>query len=186
VLEPRTQSRANGGAVATRSRRGGCLYSPDVNAEFNWWLLIVGLVVGAGLVWLVVADSRRREVDVSEAERAGEARWIAEAMTDAGRGVDDEDVLDILRLHAAYLAATPPDETFEGPADDVGGDARWVAVRGATGPAPSGTERRPMAHPIDAEPAGARDAARDAGGMAPVRPLPLGRVDGSDRKGGPA
>jgi hypothetical protein len=55
-----------------------------VNAEFNWWLLIVGLVVGAGLVWLVMADSRRREVDVSEAERDGEAQWIAEAMIEAG------------------------------------------------------------------------------------------------------
>ncbi len=49
-------------------------YSRVVNSEFNWWLLIVGLVVGAGLVWLVVADSRRREVDVNEAEREGEAR----------------------------------------------------------------------------------------------------------------
>jgi hypothetical protein len=68
-----------------------------VNAEFNWWLLIVGLVVGAGLVWLVVADTRRREVDVSEAERAGEARWIAETMAAAGRAIGDRDVLDILR-----------------------------------------------------------------------------------------
>jgi hypothetical protein len=31
-----------------------------MNAEFNVWLLIVGLVVGAGLVWLVIMDSRRR------------------------------------------------------------------------------------------------------------------------------
>ena len=84
-----------------------------MNAEFNWWLLIVGLVVGAGLVWLVVADSRRREVDVTELEREGEAQWIADAMTDAGRRVDETDVLDILRLHAAYLAAAPPDESFD-------------------------------------------------------------------------
>ena len=43
---------------------GRSLYFAAVNAEFNWWLLIVGLVVGAGLVWLVVLDSRRREADV--------------------------------------------------------------------------------------------------------------------------
>src|SRR5258706_13666498 len=94
------------GEAAARQRDKPCsAYSRVVNSEFNWWLLIVGLVVGAGLVWLVVADSRRREVDVNEAEREGEARWIAEAMTDAGRRVEDDDVLDILRLHAAYLAA---------------------------------------------------------------------------------
>jgi hypothetical protein len=132
-----------------------------VNDEFNWWLLIVGLVVGAGLVWLVVADSRRREVDVQEAEREGEARWIAEAMSDAGRPTDDRDVLDILHLHAAYLAAAPPDEAFDEPLDDgVGSGARgWVAVPGASGaPAPiaagpDGLDRRSMAHPLGADPA---------------------------------
>jgi hypothetical protein len=117
-----------------------------VNSEFNWWLLIVGLVVGAGLVWLVVADSRRREVDVGEAEREGEARWIAEAMVDAGRPVDRDDVLDILRLHAAYLAAPPPDE----PADDeVDGDAvapGWVSVPDGVEAAHDAGQGRSMAY----------------------------------------
>jgi hypothetical protein len=110
-----------------------------VNAEFNWWLLIVGLVVGAGLVWLVVADSRRRDADVDELEREGEAQWITATMLDAGRRVDQADVLDILHLHAAYLAAAPPDapigsaddwaEHDDGPpaADD---DGRWVEIPG--------------------------------------------------------
>ena len=125
-----------------------------VNSEFNWWLLIVGLVVGAGLVWLVVADSRRREVDVGETEREGEARWIAEAMRDAGRGVADEDVLDILRLHMAYLAASPPDDIWEDTAaveaEPFDTDARWVAVPDRVFPGAS-DERRPMAHPIRPE-----------------------------------
>ena len=86
-----------------------------MNAEFNWWLLIVGLVVGAGLVWLVLADSRRREADLTELERDGEAQWITATMRDAGRRVDEADVLDILRLHASYLDAAPPDE----PEDDA-------------------------------------------------------------------
>jgi hypothetical protein len=121
------------------------LYSPVVNSEFNWWLLIVGLVVGAGLVWLVVADSRRREV-----EREGEARWIAEAMTDAGRRVDDGDVLDILRLHAAYLAASPPDEPFDDVVDDgIAADVPgWVAVPEHTAAGRDVQERRTMAHPV--------------------------------------
>jgi hypothetical protein len=124
-----------------------------VNAEFNWWLLIVGLVVGAGLVWLVVADARRREADVTEGERESEALWIAEAMADAGRRIDDSDVLDILRLHAAYLAAPPPDGPV-GPEDEpAAADARsWPTVpttaTGTTGAA----ERRSMAHPIGGEP----------------------------------
>ncbi|HUQ79023.1 MAG TPA: hypothetical protein VM427_09170 [Patescibacteria group bacterium] len=87
-----------------------------MNAEFNWWLLIVGLVIGAGLVWLVLADSRRRDVDILEREREGEALWIADALADAGRPVDAEDVLEVLRLHADYLAAGPPDEELAGDA----------------------------------------------------------------------
>ncbi|MEO5941161.1 MAG: hypothetical protein ABIZ72_09215 [Candidatus Limnocylindrales bacterium] len=111
-----------------------------MNAEFNWWLLIVGLVVGAGLVWLVVADSRRREADVAELERAGEARWIALTMADAGRRVAEADVLDVLRLHAAYLAAAPPDDPID--AVETGPDADWLSVdRSSRGVRPTPDER---------------------------------------------
>ena len=145
VAAPRTRSGSSG---STRLDRRS-LYSRVVNSEFNWWLLIVGLVVGAGLVWLVVADSRRREVDVGEAEREGEARWIAEAMTDAGRRVDDDDVLDILRLHAAYLAAAPPDEPDDEAADDSIGTEipGWVAVPDRHAEGRDTRDRRTMAHP---------------------------------------
>jgi hypothetical protein len=95
-----------------------------VNAEFNWWLLIVGLVIGAGLVWLILADSSRREADVTERERAAEARWIAAELRRAGRGVDDDDVADILDLHAAYLTAPPPDD----PDESVEAFARMDAI----------------------------------------------------------
>ena len=90
-----------------------------MNAEFNWWLLIVGLVIGAGVVWLILADSARREVDIEQKERAGEARWIADELRRAGRTVSDETVVDVLDLHAAYLGAPPPDEPVEeeAPAD---------------------------------------------------------------------
>lgn len=124
-----------------------------MNSEFNWWLLIVGLVVGAGLVWLVVADSRRREVDVTEAEREGEARWIAEAMTDAGRPIDDDDVEDILRLHAAYLAAPPPDEPLDDVVDDDDAAAApgWVSVPERVGAARDVSHDRSMAHPAGSD-----------------------------------
>ena len=125
-----------------------------MNDAFNWWLLIVGLVIGAGLVWLVLADSRRREVDVGESEREGEAQWIAQAMRDAGHGVDDRDALDILRLHEAYLAASPPDDVWDegdAAAPVRGAAGRWVAVPDGAAPGAAAGERRTMAHPIQPE-----------------------------------
>lgn len=80
-----------------------------MNAEFNWWLLIVGLVVGAALVWLVLADSARRDADVEEDEIAMEAAWIAAAVRDEGEEIDPRTADRVLRLHRAYLAAPPPD-----------------------------------------------------------------------------
>jgi hypothetical protein len=81
-----------------------------VNAEFNLWLLIVGLVAGAGLVWLVLADSNRREQDLLDEELPAEAAWISDAMADRGEIVDPAAVERILRLHRDYLAVPPPDE----------------------------------------------------------------------------
>ncbi len=86
-----------------------------MNAEFNWWLLIVGLVVGAGLVWLVVADWSRREQDVSDEERSAESAWIAQEMHQRGEHVDPEAAHEILALHREYLRRTgdldPPEDS---------------------------------------------------------------------------
>jgi hypothetical protein len=88
-----------------------------MNAEFNWWLLIVGLVLGAALTWLVMADLARREDDVEAAERAGEARWIATILTTGGQPIAADNVEEVLRLHRDYLAAPPPDEPVAEPED---------------------------------------------------------------------
>jgi len=92
-----------------------------MNAEFNWWLLIVGLVLGAALTWLVMADLTRRDEDVDAAEQAGEARWIATVLTDSGRPVTPDRVDEVLRLHRDYLAVPPPDDPVTSPDDDDGG-----------------------------------------------------------------
>ena len=133
-----------------------------MNTEFNWWLLIVGLAIGAGVVWLILATTRRDEGDVTERERESEARWIGDAMRKAGRRIDDTDALDILRLHEAYLAAPPPDEV----ADDVEleSDRALPGGRVTSGSPhlarPAGDGHPPMAHRIGAaEPA--EPAARD-------------------------
>ena len=109
-----------------------------MNAEFNWWLLIVGLVVGAGLTWLVLADSSRREVDIEDRELDAESRWIADALADLHRPLDDERVLDVLRLHRAYRSASPPDEV----------DEPWTATDPDAPLRADPGERPPMAHPI--------------------------------------
>jgi hypothetical protein len=80
-----------------------------VNAEFNVWLLIVGLVVGAGLVWLVIMDTRRREVEIDAVERPREAAWLSAVMIDDGFDVSPAAAERMLELHRAYLEAPPPD-----------------------------------------------------------------------------
>jgi hypothetical protein len=84
-----------------------------VSDPFNVWLLIVGLIIGAGLVWLVVMDSRRRESEVDDVERPREAAWLSVVMAEDGYDVSPEAAERILLLHRAYLGAPPPDEIDE-------------------------------------------------------------------------
>jgi len=77
-------------------------------AEFQWWLLLVGLVAGGGLVAVVSMDSRRREQDISELEQRAEASWIAEQLAGGG-GLDPSTVEAVLRAHRDYLSLQPPD-----------------------------------------------------------------------------
>ena len=104
-----------------------------MNAEFNWWLLMVGLVVGAGLVWFVVADQRRREVDIDDAERAQEAVWLSANLEDEGYEVTPQTAERLLALHRAYLESPPPDQASgpgTGPSELPDDDRRRVE-RGA-------------------------------------------------------
>ena len=75
-------------------------------AEFNWWLLIVGVVAGGVLTWLVLADTTRREREIGDEELLAEAAWITKAV--AGR-VDADAAEDVLRAHRRYLGFPPPD-----------------------------------------------------------------------------
>ncbi len=86
-----------------------------MNAEFNVWLLIVGLVLGGGLVWLVVMDSRRRESEIDAVELPREAAWLSVALRDDGFEVGPEAAERLLLLHGTYLAAPPPDGAIDAP-----------------------------------------------------------------------
>jgi hypothetical protein len=84
-------------------------------AAFDWWLLIVGLIAGAGLVWLVLADSSRRETEIRDEELPIEAAWISASLADEGVAVDQPTAERMLRLHRTYLASLPPDD----PSDEL-------------------------------------------------------------------
>jgi hypothetical protein len=96
-----------------------------MNAEFNWWLLIVGVAAGAGLAWLTLSDWGRREEDLELDERAAEAAWISDVLRDRGEAVDPVEAEEVLALHRAYLQQ----------AGLLGSDADY-----ATGPAPRGDD----------------------------------------------
>jgi hypothetical protein len=78
-------------------------------AEFQWWLLLVGLVAGGGLVAVVFLDGARREQDVEEAELQAEAHWIAGRLGSGERRLDPHQVEAILRQHREYRLMPPPD-----------------------------------------------------------------------------
>ena len=80
-----------------------------MNAEFDWWLLLVGVVAGAGLTWLVLADSSRRDVDIEAAETRAEAGWIARTLSEEGRALDADTAEAVLQAHRRYLGLPPPD-----------------------------------------------------------------------------
>ncbi len=90
-----------------------------MTAEFDWWLLILGLVIGAGLVWLILAELARRDVEIGEAELEVEAAWIAAQLRPTDRRWDSAAVTAVLREHRAYLKLPPPDDAPDAAAPDA-------------------------------------------------------------------
>ena len=116
-------------------------------AEFQWWLLLVGVVFGGGLVAVVFLDGARREQDIEESELPAEARFIAMRLEARGVTVDPDDVEVVLREHREYRLLPPPDrlEPIEPPAVDASAlkasrsaarEAARAAERAAARPTP--------------------------------------------------
>ena len=80
---------------------------PRDGTDFNWWLLIVGVVAGGALTWLVLAEFARRDREISDEEVAAEAAWIARTLDDPALDADLAE--GVLRAHRRYLGFPPPD-----------------------------------------------------------------------------
>ena len=105
-------------------------------SEFNWWLLLLGLVVGGGLTWLVLAETRRREQDLEEADLADEAVWLEERLAEEGRPLSPDMIERVVQLHREYLAVVPPSDEAD----------EWLPTR------PPGRARMPGGPPGGKEP----------------------------------
>jgi len=108
-----------------------------MTAEFNWWLLLLGLVVGGGLTWLVLADTRRREQDLEDDELAEEAAWLEMRMAEEGQPLPADTLERVVRLHRAYLAIEPPDDA----PDEEWRPEEWRPDEPATPVPPEGSPR---------------------------------------------
>jgi hypothetical protein len=128
-------------------------------AEFQWWLLIVGLVAGGGLVAVVSMDSRRREEDISELEHQAEATWIADQLA-YREFVDPATVEAVLRAHREYLSLLPPDR---------------LVVEGADAEAPPGSDAETL-DDLDSDPDRQPDDVGDRGRGGPDEDLPPAAV----------
>ncbi len=63
-----------------------------MNAEFQWWLLILGIVIGGALVYLVLADVQGdpEPDDLGPSDDAGALADAPTGDTGADRSTDDE------------------------------------------------------------------------------------------------
>lgn len=104
-------------------------YPSALMAEFQWWLLLVGLVAGGGLVAVVTMDGRRREDDLADLEREAEANWIAQRVHGLDRDIDAHTVASILRIHREYLGLPPPDQIVARGGEDGDGSSDGDADR---------------------------------------------------------
>src|SRR5438270_7153856 len=116
-------------------------------AEYVWWFLIVGLVVGGALVAAISLDTSRREEDISAQEREAEATLLAAQLSAEGQPLDRSTVAAVLRAHRDYRRLPPPDgfEPIDGPIEAGGriragarieAEGRMEAERSAEAPDP--------------------------------------------------
>lgn len=89
-------------------------------AEFNLWLLIVGIAAGAAVTWLIIGTVSRSDDEIARAEQATEAVWIAQIIEEHGGRAPVALVEQILELHRRYRRGGPGVPVPETPPDGGG------------------------------------------------------------------
>ena len=77
--------------------------------QYIGWALVLGLIVGGVLVWFAVGRLPRSGEERPADERAAEAAWISDTITDRGGMAPPELVDEVLELHVEYLDRTADD-----------------------------------------------------------------------------
>lgn len=115
---------------------GARLYSRPMNDGFAWWLIVLGIAIGVGLVWLFVVRLPRTDADVGASETPIEAEWISRNIETYGGLAPQPLVEEVLELHRQYLAtgATPLPPAWQPDAAQPGSLIEPTAEP-ATGPA---------------------------------------------------
>ena len=85
-----------------------------MNDGFAWWLIVLGIAIGVGLVWVFAVRLPRTESDVGPSEVPIEADWISRNIESYGGLAPQPLVEEVLELHRQYLAtgATPLPPTW--------------------------------------------------------------------------
>ena len=94
-----------------------------MTTDFQWWLLIVGLAIGAGLAWLVLEDRRRADDELADRQIDEESAWIADRLRARGGPPRSDTIVRVLELHRDYLEREPErDDEDWAPDDEIGPD----------------------------------------------------------------
>jgi hypothetical protein len=78
-----------------------------MNDGFAWWLIVLGIAIGVGLVWVFVVRLPRSELDVEAPEMPIEADWISRNIESYGGIAPQPLVEEVLELHRQYLTTGP-------------------------------------------------------------------------------
>jgi hypothetical protein len=140
-------------------------------ADYVWWFLIVGVVVGGVLVAAISMDNSRREEDIAGEEREAEATFLAAQLSADGRIVDREIVAEVLDAHREYRRLPPPDG-FEPAAEPSEPDREPDLEPDPDELALAGLVRARAESAADRHPDGKPDEVRDRRGSGADQDLP--------------
>jgi hypothetical protein len=77
-----------------------------MNDGYAWWLVLVGLAVGLGVMWLALVHLPRDEDDIDLDEREHEAGWIGATIESRGGICPQPLAVEVLELHHEYLVSS--------------------------------------------------------------------------------